>query len=281
MKIQSRYGVDWLHLPALVVPTYQITVLLGSTLALLAAGSAKAATFTVNYSGEITGVSDFSLLTDDELKRVSEEDPFPVGSRAADSPSYRVEQVPKPPSEATRLEGSYTYTDETNELLSSEFRFITPSDVETVSFVPEFSLAERELEEQMFADFMGGPRGTTTRADANSASYSQETVSLRTDSDFVEFFVDSQQFSYATDFIRASEFNIGGTRAVGVINQFAIAPQSPTEPFNPANPTETPTDPTLPPDATPPTAPVGIPEPSSVLGLTMLAGLGLVRWYKR
>lgn len=214
---------------------------------LLFTTAATAATFKVNYSGSVTGQSNFELA------------PF------EDVTSAEIEErrALRPPEENTKIEGTYTFDDLTDEIISAQFQLITPTRTTTQAFIPTETVSDPD-EIQALKD-SGDFIGTFSTASTTAARYSTEIVTRsRIEDESVS--VNNQSFSYITSFSGIGDGN-GLSTTIGVIDRFAIEGSKQSE------------EPT--PGETPPEEIATVPEPQSLLGLLLLAGVCLLRGRKR
>ncbi|MEL6814167.1 MAG: hypothetical protein AAFP03_05050, partial [Cyanobacteria bacterium J06598_3] len=131
-----------------------VSALLASGAAtLLFTTAATAATLKVNYSGVVTGQSNFDLA------------PFEPSTPADEEERSAL----RPPEENTKIEGTYTFDDLTNEVISAQFQFITPTQTTTQAFTPTETVSDPD-EIQALKD-IGDFVGTFSTASATAARY--------------------------------------------------------------------------------------------------------------
>ena len=208
---------------------------------------AEAATFTVNYSGSV-----------DRLARA------PV-SRNPGAPPTAPDEVDSLTTLNTSaaitiqdtLVGSYTFEDTTNELLSSRFRFVSPgSDVSLNPFdVDSSDITFEPLPDFSTTSVFGiSQRETTANAEEDAASYRRAVFSAQQIAGTTNSFsVNSQRFSY-NEFFSSQAQGGGGDFISATINEFSLVEGGPD-----------PSDPDM----------ASVPEPSTAVGLLVLASLGL------
>lgn len=207
-------------------------LVLGIALALSAiASNAHAATFIANYSGTLETVDNIvsGFHFDDVVTRTFREDP---------------------------IEGTHTFDDTTNQLLSSRFRIGNSANGVERTYLPS------ELDESM--PEVGFPIiSYSSNADKNSANYFVDIQTEPFNSHGLSLSVNQDAFRYYELIGNPGERSGGNASDYrGKISRFTITssdlPNSP-----------------IPPIVTPPTA--SVPEPATIFGLLAVAGLGLAR----
>ncbi|MEO1395572.1 MAG: hypothetical protein AAFV90_21945 [Cyanobacteria bacterium J06634_5] len=210
----------------------------GSAITLLTTTAATAATFKVNYSGSVTaqneyfaGPFEFLFITPEEAEELT---------------------ALRPPEEDTKIEGTYTFDDLTNEVTSAQFQLITPTQTTTEAFLPAEPVSDPEKIQDLINQ--DNFRTTFSTASATAASY-REDIEGFTSFEGSSVSVDSQNFSYSTFF---SGLGIGNaeSRTIGTIDSFALE--------NSEHPEEATT----------------VPEPKALLGILLLARACLAGGYK-
>lgn len=212
-----------------------------SGLSTVAAAGATAATFTVNYSGNVTGQNEYFTAPFEFLFLEPEE----------------IEELTRlrPPEQPTRIEGTYTFDDVTSEVISAQFQLIpplqsdrdpslfdlpSPADGRPQIFTPATPVTDPD--EIIELRNNRALKTTFSTADATAARYGENLEGF-TSVAGSSVSVDAQNFSYSSFF---SELGTGNAAAnvVGLIDRFALAT-----------------------DQESPEAPASVPEPSAAIAL--------------